>query len=902
MQHLDDVFQRILAAMQESVFVATNEGTILMANNTAAELLCGGAPEDVVGHKLQDYLIVRKEEELILLFGQVLKRTRPLRHEILVQLSQGPRWFHSTLQPVRFGPAGIHAILSIASDISEKKWAEEARSRTNERFRNLFEAMEQGVVYQDAQGRIFSANPAAERILGLRMEQLVAFESTIPPDGYVIQEDGSPYPVHELPSMVALRTGKVVLSRVMGVYNPERGEYRWLNADAVPLMRPGHTLPSEVFTSFEDITHRKLAEQQLQDKEQRYRLIFEKSPLGMIHFSDKGTIIDCNDKFVELMGSSRELLMGFDMASKSMPAMCAVLSRALAGKAAVFEGRYTSVTGGKSSWLRAIFNPVVPDKNPTEVIATLEDISERTLSELRLRSSENRFRTLVENLPMVAVQSCDIRGRIRYWNGASEKLYGYSSHQVLGESIQDLIVPEHRRLRLEREVELWLNNRSEMPEGEMEVLCKGGSLVPVYYSFAKQVTSDRGLEVFCIQVDLSPMKQAQKELVRAKRAAEAASKAKSEFLANMSHEIRTPLNGIMGMLQLISLFDLEKEHKEYCEIAIQSCKRLTRLLSDILDITRIESGRLEIRIEPFDFFDVMKSIQQLFEPAANQKGLRLQFYVHETLPQCMSGDAARLQQVLNNLVGNALKFTERGEILMEAYPLPCAAQDKVRVLFAVTDTGIGMEAGKVDLLFEAFTQGEGSYNRKYQGAGLGLSIVKHLVELMGGSISVVSEPGKGTSFHFCATFGRVSACPYDTRLLIEQKVPPEAALNIMLLEDDLVSRFSVSRMIELHGHNVIAAESPDQALELLRSRTVDLLIVGFQSCTGHCLDIVQRIRDEQDAHWWPKIPIVAVTACATAEDKDAILAAGLDGCLIKPVELEELLETLRQAMVRITVP
>ena len=125
-----------------------------------------------------------------------------------------------------------------------------------------------------------------------------------------------------------------------------------------------------------------------------------------------------------------------------------------------------------------------------------------------------------------------------------------------------------------------------------------------------------------------------------------------------------------------------------------------------------------------------------------------------------------------------------------------------------------MEAGKVDLLFEAFTQGEGSYNRKYQGAGLGLSIVKHLVELMGGSISVVSEPGKGTSFHFCATFGRVSACPYDTRLLIEQKVPPEAALNIMLLEDDLVSRFSVSRMIELHGHSVIAAASPDQALEL----------------------------------------------------------------------------------------
>ncbi|MFZ5812066.1 MAG: hybrid sensor histidine kinase/response regulator [Thermodesulfobacteriota bacterium] len=255
--------------------------------------------------------------------------------------------------------------------------------------------------------------------------------------------------------------------------------------------------------------------------------------------------------------------------------------------------------------------------------------------------------------------------------------------------------------------------------------------------------------------DITERKRAEIALLRAMEAAEAANQAKSEFLANMSHEIRTPLNGILGMLQLIQTGAADPEQARYADIAIRSSKRLTCLLSDILDFSSMEAGKMTLHAEPFDIRGVLRQVEDLLHPVHLQSGVPLRLYADPALPALVKGDATRVQQVLTNLVGNALKFTESGSVALEAYPLPPRRAAESRALFVVADTGCGIPDEKLETLFKPFVQASTGYSRSHQGAGLGLSIVKRLVELMGGSIAVESEVGVGTTFYVALPFTAV---------------------------------------------------------------------------------------------------------------------------------------------------
>ncbi len=539
---------------------------------------------------------------------------------------------------------------------------------------------------------------------------------------------------------------------------------------------------------------------------------------------------------------------------------------------------------------------------PVKTIGANQDITERKRMEEALKANEQRFRTLLDDVDMVAVQGYDQDRRVIYWNKASQRLYGYAEAEALGRNLEDLIIPGPLREAVVQGVRGWLDNGTPIAAGELELVRKDRATVPVYSSHVMQETASGKKEMYCIDVDLTGIKMAHDQLLQAKEAAESANRAKSEFLANMSHEIRTPLNGVMGMLQILKDTDLDGEQTQFVDLALESSRRLTRLLSDILDLSRVEAGKLQMQAEVMEFDGVVKQLAALHEPVSLQTGVRFEVALHPALPRAVVGDSIRLQQVLTNLIGNAFKFTTSGSVVLEACPLPARRPGEAQVLFTVSDTGCGMDDGLLEKLFEPFVQASQGATRRYQGAGLGLSIVKRIVELMGGTITVESEPGAGTTFFVAIPFVQT---PVGTAVehggARTERASAQGGLRILVAEDDIVSSLAITRQLVKRGHGVHVARDGRQALDALRKTAFDLVLMDVQMPVMDGVAATRCIRAGGVGQARSETPVIAMTAFAMTGDRETFLAAGMDDYVAKPVDnadLEAAIARLQQRRVR----
>jgi PAS domain S-box-containing protein len=600
----------------------------------------------------------------------------------------------------------------------------------------------------------------------------------------------------------------------------------------------------------------------------------------------RGNIREANDAYLALLGYSREeLAAGKVRWKKTLVPELAHLGRQFQqqleqdGVSAPAEVEYVRSDGQR---VPALLGLAALDPSEDTAAGFLIDLTER-------KRTEERLRALVDSLDEIVVEM-DIQGNFLEVWAAGDHLLPRPKAEMIGQNISlilgdDLVDPYLDKLQA-----AFSTGRSQELEHFKEV---GGKVRWFLIRFHPIRSVGGNSRTACLMVrEITGRKQAEEDLRKAKEAAEAANIAKSEFLANMSHEIRTPLNGILGAIEITLDTSLEPDQRECLDMAKTSADSLLAILSDILDLSKVEAGHMRLNRQEFGLRQLVEATGQLMLPCAREKNLSLTWSIDKAVPDALLGDGRRLRQVLLNLIGNAIKFTDRGEVEVRVMP-ERGQEGEIELQFMVRDTGIGIAPDKQRIIFEAFAQADGSMTRRFGGTGLGLTISSRLVEMMGGRMWVASEPGEGSRFHFTATFapGVTQSIVVGRRLA--DGAPPRnpGKLEILLAEDNPVNQRVAVRILEKHGYRVAVAANGREALESLERRAYDLVLMDIHMPEMTGLEAAAAIRAREKLSG-EHVPIIALTAGEVDADREKYLAAGMDGYVAKPFHATDLLRAV----------
>ncbi len=616
------------------------------------------------------------------------------------------------------------------------------------RFETLFDSLDVGVMMEDGEGRTLAWNRSAERLLGLTADQM-AGRAPVDPRWSLLHEDGWPLPRDDRPARVAMRTRRPCRDVVVGVKHPE-GRVTWISVNAHPLAREGEDRPYAVGLSIDDVTDARAAQVADRRSADRFRSLIEYS-------SDVISILDARGR-VSYESPSIERVLGYEVGEADDAARLALIHpddlgatldavRGLQGRPGASVSYEHRIRARDGSWriLESVATNRLHDPSVVGTVINTRDITERREAEAALRATTSRLQNLVQNLH-AGVLVEDEERRIVVVNSDFCALFGIEADPavLLGVPCAEAVgVPQvvHDPQRYAARLDELVAAR-EPVHGEEVVFADGRTLERDYIPVASGH--------LWILRDITRRKQEQLEAARLRDEAIRASRLKSEFLATMSHEIKTPMNGVVGTIELLLDTDLEPHQRELAGLVRDSAFGLLSIVDDALDLSKIEAEKLEPREIEFELAAVAEGVADVVLSAARRKGLTLSVYVDPRISPRLFGDPQWLRQVLVNIAGNAMKFTDRGEVRIRA-DLEAQTPRSTTVRFAVTDTGIGIPEDQRDRLFEPFVQLDSSTTRRHGGTGLGLAICQRLVRLMGGELEVQSEPGAGSTFAFSLT-------------------------------------------------------------------------------------------------------------------------------------------------------
>ncbi len=810
-----------------------------------------------------------------------------MRSESSAQWDDARCWLVN-FHPLRDGADGVTGVVAFAEDVTARKRAEEALRESESVFRAAFENATAPMATFDLRGRWVSINRVGRVMLGFSEEDLVGrhtAEITHP-------EDAGETDAH----IEELLHGPDATCHYEKRFITKSGETRWVEV-SLSVVRDAEGRPLQFLGVGANLTERRRAEEALCRNEAFLATILDSIPVPIFYKNRQGVYQGCNTSFLEFRGIRKEDVVGKTVkaiATHNEVFLYEEADRRLwaSGQPQVLE---MDVTHARKGQRRVVFHRA-PYRDAAGEIAGLVvvmlDITDLSQTEKALRQREGLLNKIFDILPL-GLWIADSEGRLLRGNPAARGIWGVEA--LVGPC--DVGVFRARRLpsgevvtpetcSLMRTVREGVTVVDEM----LEIDAADGNTKIILNHTAPVCDAHGRVEAaVVVNQDITERQRLERELIEAKEGAEAASRAKSEFLANMGHELRTPLNGIMGMLQLLGL-TAKSEQGEYLESALASVRRLTHLLDDVLELSRIEARTVTLLEEEFDLDEVLASVRDLFGLPATQAGIGFTVSRDAAIPRRLRGDEYRLRQVLFNLVGNAVKFTSRGSVSVDVWAQPVCEPGVTRLLFLVADTGVGIPDELLAHVLEPFNQADASAQRKFQGAGLGLSIVRRLVDLMGGTLAIESEVSQGTKVYvqlpFQIAIHRSQTPPEETCL--RERVTLAVSPMALVIENDEVNRVALAQMLRNLGLTVRVVADAEAGLAALRAAPCDVVLLDIQLPGMNGMEVARTLRTSPEYAELAGIPLIALTAFVMDDHKESIMASGVDAYLVKPVELPDL--------------
>ena len=781
-------------------------------------------------------------------------------------------------------------VTSLTEDITERKRAEEKLRDREELFRSIFENAPVGISLYRVDGSQYLTNSALQKMVGYTHEDLSSLDKW----DQIVHPD-------ERASRAQRMAGLI-----RGDRDIDGWEQRFVHRDGriivthrnCSVVRDLADKPQYLLNMTTDITEHKRAQEERDRVAKQMEMLLESTGQGIYGIDLQGNCTFINRATCELIGYRPDEALGRNMHELAhhhkpdgslYPVDQCPVYRALKkgegcglGDEVMWRRDGTPVPVEYSSF------PIRENGSITGAVVTVVDITERRRSEERLRQSEQLFRSIFENA-QIGISFYNIDTRVISPNRALQEMLGYSEEELSHLARWDEIShPDERAVCAERYAEL-VQGKREKNQWEQRLLRKDGrtATTSVRFSLLRDAAG-RPQYVAALQEDITERKRLEAELVTAKEIAEAATKAKSDFLANMSHEIRTPMNAILGMTHLALKTDLTPKQRDYLAKAKTAAQTLLGIINDILDFSKIEAGKLDMEKIDFSLDDVLANVSSVVCQKAHDKNLEFLVATPQNVPPQLVGDPLRLGQVLINLVTNAVKFTELGEIVVTV-ALVDKASDRVNLKFSVRDSGIGMTPEQTARLFQAFSQADTSTTRKYGGTGLGLSISKRLVEMMEGNIWVESNSGMGSVFHFTAWFGVGRG---ETRR--RQLVPDIAGLRVLVVDDNQQAREILTDSLKGLALSARSAPSGEDAIrELITADSKNPYQLVMMDWHMPGMDGLETSRTIKGGGRLTHIPkIVMVTAFEREDIRARAEEIGIEGYLLKPVTPSTLYDTL----------
>lgn len=662
-----------------------------------------------------------------------------------------------------------------------------------------------------------------------------------------------------------------------------------------------------------ELVHRRKVEEALMESEAFYQSLVETLPLAMLRKDLTGRFTFANRLVCEAFNRPLEAIIGHsdhDFFPKELADKYRADDRRVLELRSNLETTEEFQTpAGERRYTHVVKSPVFDSKgNLVGIQGIFSDVTEKERAERELVQTKSRLQAVLDAATQVAIISAEVTGEINLFNTGAERMLGYTAAEMMGKSPAIFHLAsevEARSVELSRQFgrpirgfEVFVANAVQggHEEREWTYVRKDGSQLRVALSVTAKRDQAGNVNGFLgIALDITTRHLAEAQLLKAKEAAESANRAKSDFLANMSHEIRTPLNAIIGMTELVRDTDLDVTQREYLSMVQESGESLLSVINDILDFSKIEAGKLNLECVPFNLRELLGDTMKSLALRAHRKGLELACHVATVVPETVEGDPHRLRQVVVNLVGNALKFTERGEVVLDV-DVEESSDHELILHFRVTDTGIGISADQLHTIFEAFEQADTSTTRRYGGTGLGLAISSRLVELMQGRVWVESELDRGSTFHVLARFGVASSDDEAGRTRIYP--PMLQGLRVLVVDDNATNRRILVEMLSNWSMRPKPVASVAEAMEELKAQAdadnpYELILTDSNMPDLDGFSLARRIQDNRVLC---RSMVMMLTSGDRPSDIRRCRELGIASYLVKPIKQSELLDAILVAI------